>query len=137
MILRQRVSTVVIACLSVIALEGCVPATCVEVPALRGRVVGPDLHPVGGAVIRVVRDGDRIEIGTVSTRPDGSFVRPEQAYFCIQFAGADRALTTYSVTASAGMMHSPAVHVSDGIRRWFFGYYDPPLDCDLGTLQLR
>jgi len=123
--------------LLVLAVGGCVPATYVEVPALRGRVVNPGARPAGDAVVQVLRDSDHAEVATFHTNADGTFSRPEQGRFYFQFAGADGVLTTYSVTATASGRRSPTTQVSDGIRRWFLFYYDPPLDRDLGTLQLR
>ena len=116
---------------------GCVPATYVEVPALRGRVVDAGGRPVSDAVVQVVRDVDHTQMATFPASADGTFCRPQQGNFTFQFAGADRVLTTYSVTAVAGSRRSPTTQVNDGIRRWFLGYYDPPLDRDLDTLRLR
>jgi len=134
---RDLLCVIVGACLSTFGPIGCVPARFVEIPALRGRVIGPDSQPVGGAVVRVIRDRDDAEVAAISSRPDGSFDRPEQSHMTVQFAGADGVLTTYSVTATSGILRSPTTQVGNGTRRWFFGYYDPPLDRDLGTLQVR
>jgi len=118
-------------------LGGCVPATYVQVPALQGRVVGPDGGPVATAVVHVVRDSDHAEVATIPAAADGTFHRPERSSFMVQFAGADSTLTSYSVSATAGGRRSPTTQVTDGVRRWFFGYYDPPCDCDLGILPVR
>lgn len=136
--LRHLLSLTLATGLSALALTGCVPAKYVEVTALRGRVIGPDSQPVAAAAqVHVIRDRDNAEVAAIPARPDGTFDRPEQSHLTFQFAGADRALTTYSVTATSGPLRSPTTQITDGVRRWFFVFYDPPLDRDLGTLQLR
>jgi len=135
--LRNLPSLALVASLSALAPTGCIPAKYIEIPAVRGRVMGPDSQPTSAAQIHIVRDRDNAEVAALTARPDGTFDRPEQSHLTFQFAGADRALTTYSVTATAGPLRSPGTQITDGVRRWFFVFYDPPLDRDLGTLKLR
>jgi hypothetical protein len=124
-------------CLLSLAASGCVPATYVEIPALHGCVVDSGGRPVVGAFVQIVRDKDHAELANFRPSEDGTFDRVEQSRFTFQFAGADRGLTTYSVTAIAGGRRSPTTQVTDGLRRWFFKYYDPPLDRTLATLRLQ
>ncbi len=114
------------------ALGGCVPATYVQVPALSGRVVGPDGRPAADAVVHVVREPDQAEVATVPTTADGTFRRPEDGAFFFQFAGADAAVSTYAVSATAAGRRSPTTQVTGDVRR----FYDPSTDRDLGTLRV-
>lgn len=115
-----------------VATVGCVPATYVQVPALRGRVVGPHDQPIANAVVHVVRDSDDVEVVAVPAAADGTFSRPEQGAFFFQFAGADAVVTTYSVSAAANGRRSPTTQVTSDVRR----FYDPSTDRDLGNLRL-
>jgi hypothetical protein len=121
----------------VLLVAGCVPARYVEVPALRGRVIDADGRPIRDATVNVASDAGRNIVATMMSRIDGTFTRAEQSEFFLQFAGADHASRTYSVTASAAGRSSPATQVRSGIRRWFLWFYDPPTDRDVGDLVVR
>ena len=113
------------------------PAKYVALPAIRGRVVDSDGHPVSNASIEIVKQRENKAVGTINTKIDGTFDRREESSFVFQFAGADRALTVYSVTAVAGGRKSSTTQVTDGVRRWFIVFYDPPTDRNLGDLAVR
>jgi hypothetical protein len=117
-----------------LVVGGCIPATYIQVPALRGRVVDPDGRPVNHAAVEVA-GGDGTLVGAVVyTGPSGTFSRPEQSSFIFVIPAADMAANFYSVTATDGKRRSATTQVSDDVRIWFM---DPPADRNLGDLQLR
>ena len=121
-------------------MGGCVAVTYVEVPAIQGRVVDAQGQPMPNAVVHVVRDSDKSEVAAVSSQTDGTFHRAEQSKFGLQFAGADRIVTKYSVTAIAGNQRSAEMPVCDDVRMWYVWFawdHHPPTQEDLGELQVR
>jgi hypothetical protein len=121
-------------------MGGCVAVTYVQVPAIQGRVVNAQGQPMPNAVVHVVRDSDKTEVAAIPSQPDGTFHRAEQSRFAMQFAGADRIVTKYSVTATAGEQRSAEMPVCDDVRMWYVWFawdHRPPTREDLGELRVR
>jgi hypothetical protein len=68
---------------SVFALTGCFPATYVDVPAVKGRVVDTNSRPVVGASIRIMGTYPGRPI-TMKTDTSGGFANPGRSHFYVQ-----------------------------------------------------
>jgi len=119
---------------AVLMLGGCAPAVYVAVPAFHGRVLDADSHPFGGATIELANIRDGLQVATLTSRPDGTFSRPEDGRFFFYFAGFDFAAVVYSVSAVEGVHRSPTTRLSSDLRVWVIGSRPSK---DLGDLRLQ
>jgi len=130
---RLRIIAPVVAA---ILTAGCFPATYIQRPAIRGRVVDEDSsQPIAGASVQMVRVKDDKICAEVTTGKDGKFFCPEDSKWFIFIVPMDfKPFQQYVVKASAEGRAAPTTQVSGGVR--MLGGGVPRSGWELGDLRV-
>ena len=96
-------------------LVGCLPATFVRTPAIRGRVLDADRKPVAGAVVRVRETSNgSSDVDQIMTDTEGRVSRAATSNWIIYFLSQDRWFPRYTLTASTGKSSSTPIEFKGG-----------------------
>jgi hypothetical protein len=101
--------------LAATSLVGCIPATFVRIPAVRGRIIDADGKPIADAVVTIQAiSNTSFEINSITTDKAGRFSRAEASNWIIYFLPQDRWFPRYALSGSIGKRSSALIEFEGG-----------------------
>lgn len=136
MCLNMRNMRQVAAAIATASSLGCLPSVQIDVPAVTGRVVDPQGHPVPNAEVILTGRSPATRIALVKTDSVGRFYRGEDARLWFWPAIGDPYLPDLLLFARQGTHTSPTTRASQLIQNKPLGI-GPHYTSDVGDIILR